>query len=192
MAAAFAGWMLYLLFCGKGLKTRLRLFLPVSARGPADQLERGLGGVAAYRQGLPQHQLAGIHHRGDSAPAGGAGAGRLPFLGLTSHILEDKTGSGWRARAPGCCCCGVWAGVVRAGADFAGLGVHLAGLGKIGAYGHGHGSRLDQFPAGAFAGTTPATGTATASRRLQSQSDAVSCHQAGGAGICGGVLLAAL
>ncbi len=98
VAAAFAGWIVYLIFCGKSLRERVRLFLPVSA---AVLLTSWSAGCAAWL-------LTDKVYPSTSWPLYTTVAAPLLlvaltlaaslFVGFTSRVLEDKDRE-WLSRA---------------------------------------------------------------------------------------------
>ena len=98
MAATFAGWMVYLIFCGKSLRERGRLFLPVSA---AVLLTSWSAGSAAWL-------LTDRVYPSTSWPVYTTVAAPILlvalalaaclFVGFTSRVLEDKDRE-WLSRA---------------------------------------------------------------------------------------------
>ena len=69
MAAAFAGWIVYLIFSGKSFRERMRLLVPVSAAVLLTSWSAGSAGVASHGTGLSQYKLGGLYHRGRSSCA---------------------------------------------------------------------------------------------------------------------------
>lgn len=98
IAAAFAGWFAYLIFCGKSLRERLRLFLPVSA---AVLLTSGSAGSVAWLltdQVYPSTSWPVYTTVALPLLLTALALSSCVFIGLTSRVLEDKDRE-WLARA---------------------------------------------------------------------------------------------
>jgi hypothetical protein len=98
MAAAFAGWMAYLIFCGKSLQERGRLFLPVSAAVLLTSWSAGSAAWLLTDQVYPDTSWPVYTTVAAPLLLVALSLAACLFVGFTSRILEDKDRE-WLSRA---------------------------------------------------------------------------------------------
>ncbi len=181
MAAAFAGWIVYLVFSGKSLRERMRLLVPVSAAVALTSWSAGSAGWLLTDQVYPSTSWA--VYTTVAVPLvlfAMSFAGSL-FVGFTSRILKDEDRE-WLSRAGAWLLLFVmcWTGICALVLILPTWAFTLPVWGKsvLGAVGAAAGS------ISALAGSSSKTKAAKEAKTASASSEIdarFACHEAGGA-----------